>query len=343
VRNKVTSQDVAELAGVSRTTVSFVLNDVKHFNIMPETRQKVLEAIETLGYVPNASAQALASKRSKAIGLVMTRSPQYIATDTFMPQILGGMLDIIKSHRLGLLIEWVNPGHQIKTYRELIHAKHIDGMILLTPRYDDEGLKELEDLEIPVVLMGNVSNSSLPSVDIDNRLAAKRGVDHLIELGHRQIACILNAPLAYSSANERLMGYQDALADASIAYDQDLVRIADFDPQSGFLQMKSLLSSGESFTAVFVASDNVAMGALAAIHETGLQVPGDLSVLGFDDIPWANYATPPLTTIHTPAHELSQQSCLLLLELMKEKTGQTRKVTIDSELVIRKSTQRINT
>jgi LacI family transcriptional regulator len=339
----VTSQDVAELAGVSRTTVSFVLNDVKHINITPETRRKVLDAIETLGYVPNASAQALASKRSKAIGLVMTRSPQYIATDAFMPQILGGMLDIIKSHHLGLLIEWVNPGHQIQTYRELIHAKHIDGMILLTPRFDDEGLKELEDLEIPVVLMGNISNSNLPSVDIDNRLAARWGVDHLIELGHRQIACILNASTAYSSANERLMGYQDALADADIAYDQDLIRMADFDPQSGFAQMQSLLSSGKHFTAVFIASDNVAMGALAAIHESGFQVPGDLSVLGFDDIPWATYANPPLTTIHTPAHELAQQSCLLLLELMKEKTGQPKKVTIDSDLVIRKSTQRIKT
>lgn len=338
---RVTSQDVADLAGVSRTTVSFVLNDVKRYTINPETRRRVKQAAEQLGYVPNASAQALASRRAKAIGLVMTRSPQYIASDTFLPQIIGGLLDIVKKQQLGVLIEWVEPGHQLQTYRQLVHAKHIDGMILLTPRIDDEGLKELEDFDIPVVLMGNIPDSALHSVDIDNRLAARQAVKHLIDLGHRQIACILNASLPYSSANERLLGYQDALQAAGLEPDKSLVRQADFDPQSGFTQMQSLLTNEKKFTAIFIASDNVAVGALSAIQEAGLQIPEDLSIVGFDDIPWAAFSNPPLTTVHTPAQELVQGACLLLLDLMQGKAGQQRHIRIQSELVIRQSTQHL--
>lgn len=341
MEKRVTSQDVADLAGVSRTTVSFVLNDVKRFNLTPETRTKVREAADKLGYIPNASAQALASRRAKAIGLVMTRSPKYIASDTFLPQIIGGLLDIVKQQKLGLLIEWVEPGHQIQTYRELVRAKHIDGMILLTPRLDDKGLKELEDFDIPIVLMGSIPGSNLHSVDIDNRLAAQKAVEHLVTLGHTKIACILNAPPPYTSANERLLGYKDALNNAGIVPDENLIRHADFDPISGYVQMKSLLESGKPFTAVFIASDNVAVGALSAIQEAGLRIPNDLSVMGFDDIPWAKFANPPLTTVHTPAQELVQHACLLLLDLMKGNAGQTRHVRIGSELVMRKSTQHL--
>jgi len=136
---RVTSQDVADLAGVSRTTVSFVLNNVKGMNISSETRQKVLAAAESLSYIPDASAQALASRRTKAIGLVMTRSPHHIATDAFLPQIIGGLMDVVKERKLRLLIESVEAEHQDRAYLELARAKHIDGMILLTPRIDDAG------------------------------------------------------------------------------------------------------------------------------------------------------------------------------------------------------------
>jgi len=131
---RVTSQDVANLAGVSRTTVSMVLNEVKGVSISSETRQRVRDAAKNLGYVPNATAQALATRRAKAIGLVMTRSPHHIASDTFLPQILGGLLDVIRQHNFRLLIESVEEEHQDRVYLELAQAKHIDGMILLTPR-----------------------------------------------------------------------------------------------------------------------------------------------------------------------------------------------------------------
>jgi len=333
---RVTSQDVADLAGVSRTTVSFVLNNVKGMNISSETRQKVLEAAESLSYIPDASAQALASRRTKAIGLVMTRSPHHIATDAFLPQIIGGLMDVVKERKLRLLFESVEVEHQDRAYLELARAKHIDGMILLTPRIDDAGLKKLEQVDIPTVLMGELAGTNLHSVDVDNRLAAQNAVQYLIKLGHTQVACITNAPQNFTSSFDRMLGYRDALVSAGIPFDDRLIRYADFDPQSGYKQMKSLLS-GRVFTAVFVASDNVAIGAKAALREAGLRVPEDISMIGFDDIPWAQYSDPPLTTIRLPAQKLARTACVVLMDLLEGKEPPTRRLILDTELVIRKS------
>ena len=334
---RVTSQDVADLAGVSRTTVSLVLNDVEGINISPKTRQKVRDAAEKLGYVPNATAQALATRRAKAIGLVMTRSPHHIASDTFLPQILGGLLDVVKQHKLRLLIESVEAEHQDRVYLELGRAKHIDGMILLTPRINDSSYNDFEVVDVPAVLMGKISNSNIHSVDVDNRLAAKKATQYLLELGHTKIACISNAPPSYSSAPDRVLGYKDALVAAGITPDEDLIRYADFDPQSGFDCMQSLLATGKKFTAVFVASDNVAMGAKSALREASLHVPDDISIIGFDDIPWAKYSDPPLTTIRLPAQKLASEACLMLLNLMQGSEPVEQHMVLETELIVRKS------
>jgi LacI family transcriptional regulator len=310
---RVTSQDVANLAGVSRTTVSLVLNDVEGIKISTATRQKVRDAADKLGYIPNATAQALATRRAKAIGMVMTRSPHHIASDTFLPQILSGLMDVVKQHKLRLLFESVKAEHQDQEYLELARAKHIDGMILMTPRIDDSGFKKLEDVNVPAVLIGNLKDTNLYSVDVDNRQAAKQATQYLLDLGHSKIACIANASPADSAAPNRVLGYREALLSAGITPDDGLIRYADFDPKSGFVSMQSLLKSGKDFTAVFVSSDNVAMGVKAALREADLSIPGDISIVGFDDIPWAEYSDPPLTTIRTPAQEMAYEACLLLL------------------------------
>jgi len=338
---RVTSQDVANLAGVSRTTVSLVLNDVKGIHISPETRKKVRDAAEKLGYVPNATAQALATRRAKAIGLVMTRSPHHIASDTFLPQILGGLLDVVKQNKLRLLIESVEAEHQDRVYHELARAKHIDGMILLTPRIDDTAIKRLEEVDVSTVVMGKLKKSNLFSVDVDNRLAARKAVEYLLELGHTQIACIANAPPSYSAAPDRVLGYKDALLAAGIEPDDDLIQFADFDPQSGFNCMQTLLLSGNEITAVFVASDNVAMGAKSALREANLRIPDDISIIGFDDIPWAKYSDPPLTTVRLPAQKLASEACLMLLDLMQGSVPEEQHLVLDTELVVRKSCRKL--
>lgn len=338
---RVTSQDVANLAGVSRTTVSLVLNDVKGSNIPQKTREKVHSAAEELGYVPNATAQALATRRAKAIGLVMTRSPHHIASDTFLPQIIGGLLGVIREYKLRLLVESVDAEHQDHEYLELVRAKHIDGMILLTPRLDDSGLTKLAEGNVPTVLMGNLLGSGFYSVDVDNRAAACKAVQHLLDLGHRKIACISSAPASYSASLERVLGYTDAMQAAGIAPDESLIRYADFDPQSGFESMNSLLKTRRDLSAVFVASDNVAMGAISALHAAGLRVPDDISVIGFDDIPWARYSDPPLTTIRLPAQELARVACITLIDLIRNVAPVERKLLLDTELIERQSCRKL--
>jgi len=337
-RKRVTSKDVAEKVGVSRTTVSLVLNNVQGIQISPETRQKVIDAANELGYVPDAMAQALVSRRTKAIGLVLTRTQHHIATDAFLPKIISGLLTTAKKNNIRILIDWVETEHQESVYFELARAKRIDGMILSTPRLNDKALKTLENMDIPTVMMGSIAGSKLPFVDVDNIKAAEKATSYLISLGHREIACVTNAPPEYTAAPERVEGFKNALSGMNIPIKEELIRYADFDPESGYACMKSLLQSGESFTAAFVASDNVAIGAKAAVREAGLHVPEDISLIGFDDIPWAKYSDPPLTTIQLPAESLAQSACTLLLDLIKDKDSEkSHQIILDTELIVRKS------
>ena len=338
MRKRVTSKDVANKVGVSRTTVSLVLNDVKGIQISTETRQKVIEAAKELGYVPNATAQALASRRTKVIGLVLTRAEHYVATDAFLPKIISGLLTTAKKHNIRILIDWVEERHQESAYFELAHAKRIDGMILSTPRLNDNALKLLEGVDIPTVLMGSIEGSNLPFVDVDNTKAAEKATSYLVGLGHKDIACISNAPAEYTSAPERVRGYQNVLSRMGISVNDNLIRFANFDPESGYECMKSILQSGELFTAAFVASDNVAIGAKSALRDANLRVPDDISLIGFDDIPWAKYSDPPLTTIQLPAEEIAQSACTLLMELIQDgHQNKQHQIILDTELVVRKS------
>ena len=338
MRKLVTSKDVAEKAGVSRTTVSLVLNNVKGIQISAETRQKVIETAKKLGYVPNATAQALASRRTKAIGLVLTRDQHHIATDAFLPKIISGLLKSAQKHNIRILIDWVEDKHQESAYFELAHAKRIDGMILSTPRLNDKALKLLEDVELPTVLMGSIEGSKLPFVDVDNTKAAEKATSYLVDLGHKKIACISNAPPEYTSAPERVHGYKNVLSRMGVPVNDNLIRYANFDPESGYECMRSLLQSGEKFTAAFVASDNVAIGAKSALRDANLRIPDDISLIGFDDIPWARYSDPPLTTIKLPAEEMAQSAFTLLMGLIQNGPEENQhKIIHETELIPRRS------
>ncbi len=333
----VTSKDVAQLAGVSRTTVSLVLNNVPGVNIRPETRQRVLDAARALGYEPNAVAQALVSRRTRAIGLMLTRHPDQIAADAFLPQVVAGMLEVAHFHRLRVLIEIVSPEHQEQEYLRLARAKRIDGIVFSGPQVHDTALKRLEQEGFPTVLMGRLPGSRFCSVDVDNQRAACEAVSYLISLGHRRIACITNAPLSYSAAVDRLAGYRQALEQANIPWDPALVRQGNFDPASGYDQVNDLLESRVSFSAVFVASDTVAMGAKSALRQRGFRIPEDISIVGFDDIIWSRYADPPLTTIHVPAYELGRQASLMLLDILSGRVPQSPTVLLPAHLIERSS------
>jgi DNA-binding LacI/PurR family transcriptional regulator len=342
-KRRVTSRDVAKRAGVSRTTVSFVLNEVEGVNISEETRQRVLAAAQELGYVPDATAQALASRRTRIIGLVFSRGYHHLASDDSLLQIVDGLLDVVRQHGIRLLLDSVeDKAEEEEAYLNLARAKRIDGIILSVPRSDDRELRALAEEGFPVVLIGHLPDVKICSVDVDNRLAARMAVEHLVSLGHTRIGCITNAHPSFIAASDRLLGYREILTDAGIPFDETLVRYGNYSPESGFEAMTSLLQEPALPSAVFVASDIVAFGAMAAIYEYKLKIPDDIAVVGLDDVPLSRFFYPALTTVHLPAAEIGRKAGELLFDLILHQVEPGRQVLLETELMVRASSIKKN-
>jgi LacI family transcriptional regulator len=332
-----TSADVAIEAGVSRTTVSFVLNGRTDVKIPNDTRQRVLSAAERLGYHPHASARQLAGGRSHVIALVFRQTPEQIAGDAILAETLRGLAAAARSVGFRVLVEPLAPDGPDATYTALLRAQHADGLVVSGPRVDDPSLAALIAEDFPIIIQGALPGVAVASVDVDNVAGARGAVEHLLALGHRRIACITNAPVVYTAAKERLEGYRLALAGAGLPIVDDLIAAAAFDAPSGHAAMVQLLGRGVPFDAVFVASDVVALGAIGALRDAGLRVPSDISIVGFDDIPLAAYFDPPLTTVRLPAFELGQAAGRALLERITDHATVSRTL-LPTELIVRAST-----
>lgn len=334
---RATARDVAELAEVSRTTVSFVLNEVPGIRISDETRQRVVEAAKQLNYHPDATARRMVTGRTNVIGFVLRQSPDQVFADQFLPQVLNGLTHAAAAQNYHVLIEPIPPESEPGAYLRLVRERHVDGIILSGPRFDDEELLRFHAEGWPLVMMGQLPNTDLMFVDIDNVGSAAAATQHLIALGHRRIALITNAKPTYTAAMDRLAGYRQALEAAALSYDETLVEFGEFTPQSGAAAMNKLLQLSPLPTAVFVASDTVALGALRAIRAKGLQVPNEIAVVGFDDVPLSEFIDPPLTTIRLPAYGLGWGAADVLIRAINREDIQQRSVLLESELIVRKS------
>ncbi|MBN2550204.1 MAG: LacI family DNA-binding transcriptional regulator [Anaerolineales bacterium] len=334
---KVTAAEVAEVAGVSRTTVSFVLNNVPGMRISEETRTRVIEAAHKLGYHPDATARRMVSGKTSVIGFVLRQSPDQVFADHFLPQVLSGLSQYASSEGYYTLFAPIPLDDNSDGYTRLVRERHVDGIVLSGPRSDDEELPKIHAEGAHIVLVGQLPSLDIPSIDVDNVGGAKQAIQHLLSLGHRRIAMITNAPLAYTASADRRAGYRQALEEAGLAYDANLVRMGDFTPQSGYRAMSELLALRPLPEAVFVASDTVALGAMQAIRQTDLRIPQDLALIGFDDIPLDEYVDPPLTTIHLPAFGLGWGAAEMLIRLISGEEIRTRQVYLDTELVVRDS------
>ena len=332
-RSRPTSADVAARAGVSRTTVSFVLNYRTDIQIPDETRQRVFRAASELGYHPHTPARQLAAGRSNVLGLVLRQSAEQVAGDATLAETLRGLASAARAAGSRVMVEPLAPEG---TYDRLLRSHQADGLIVSGPRTDDPSLSHLAGDGFPVVLQGSLPGLDVPSVDIDNVAAAAGAVGHLLSLGHRRIACITNAPLTYTAARERLRGYREALEAAGIAYDETLVEEGAFDAGSGARAANELLGR-TTFSAMFVASDVLALGASNALREADRRVPDDVSVVGFDDIALAAYFDPPLTTVRLPAFELGQAAGRALLDRIADRAVALRTL-LPTELIVRGST-----
>jgi LacI family transcriptional regulator len=332
-RRRPTSADVASRAGVSRTTVSLVLND-RTDSIPETTRRRVIEAARELGYHPDHSARGLAGGRSQTLALVLRQTPEQVAGDALLAETLRGLATAARSAGFRVLVEPLSPGDA--TYGELVRSGRADGAVVSGPLFDDPELADLVAEGFPIVIQGHVPGASAPSVDVDNVASARMAVDHLLELGHRRVACITNAALTYTAAADRLAGYREALAMAGLAAAPELLEAGAFDAESGHRAMTTILNRGRP-DAVFVASDVVALGAIGALREAGLRVPDDVSVVGFDDVPLAGYFDPPLTSIRVPAHDLGLAAGHALLDRIAGREVPDRTL-LPTELIVRAST-----
>ena len=325
------------MAGVSRTTVSFVLNRLEGVSISESTRERVWEAARKLNYHPNSAGRKLVSGKSNAVGLVLCQSPEQVFADAFLPRVILGVEQAAMQEKFHVLLKPVEPG-DTEGYARLILENHVDGIILSGPRQDDAEIIRLHAEGVPIMLLGQLPETDLCFVDVNAIDGAETAVTHLVEAGHECIGMITNAPLSYTSAQQRRRGYLNALEKKNIGLESSLVKEGNYTPSSGYHAMKELLTETPRPTAVFIASDVVAAGAILAIKRAGLRIPEDIAVVGFDDIPMAEYLDPPLTTVRLPAFGLGWAAGERLIHLIRAEGLEQNGLYLESQLIIREST-----
>jgi len=338
-QRKVTSKQVAQRAGVSQTTVSFVLNQVDNSNISEETRQRVLQAAQELNYVPDMAARALARGRSNNIAIILGQPHRRVFIDEYFPTVLTGLNQITQQHGFRILVELVDDSRPPDAYGNLIRGQEVAGIIVNFSRPRPEDISSLVACvaeRLPIVAL-NEWHPDIYSVSVDKLEGVRKVMGHLLRLGHRRIAGISYAPRSSPHAMLRLEVYREMLESAGVDYDASLVRFGEFDPETGYEAMRSLLHTSTLPTAVFAMNDMMAFGAIAAIREHGLRVPEDIAVTGFDDIRLARFATPPLTTVYEPDREHGRRAGQMLIDLINGIIPAEPHVRLDTQLVVRRS------
>lgn len=330
-----TSHEVARLAGVSRSTVSIVLNGVTTVTIAEATRAKVLEAARQLGYVPSAAARQLASGRAYTLGLVVAYAEK-IKVDAFVPQALYSLNEAAHHRGFRVIVEALDEKTSPDAYHDLVRGKQIDGLVVLNPRDDDRRLSTLVRDGFPVVTIGRIPGTL--AIDVDNRGAHRDVTRRLIASGRRAIGCIAYAPLVHGSAVDRVVGWRHAMHAAGLDAEDRWLDVADFSALSGYEATQRLLARVPDLDGLVAGNDTVAFGALRALHEAGRTVPDDVAVVGFDDVPLAAFASPPLSTVRLPAVEIGRRAVTRLVDAIDGNASLEDGVdTVDTVLVVRDS------
>jgi LacI family transcriptional regulator len=334
-KKRPTQADVARLANVSQTTVSLVLNNESIASVPPETRQRIREAMEALGYVPDHLARSLRTRKTYTIAGIIPD-----ITNPFYPAFERGIQDVADRHGYDLMM-YNTDGSATKEQRILrsIRQGRVDGVIAVLFHLNARDLLPLLDMSIAVVRLEATPKQAgaapLDNLYVDNIGAAQRAAAYLFGKGHRRIGMLTGQR---GPGANRVLGYQRALAEHQIPLDQQLICSNDFTLAGGYAGMRTLLALAAGPTAVFAANDLMAMGAMNAIRAAGLRIPQDVAVVGFDDIPAAALVTPALTTVTQFQEQLGQRAARMLLERIDgTATEGGRCVEMPAELVIRES------
>jgi len=329
-----TIKDVALHARVSVATVSHVVNDTRF--VSEATRLRVQQAIEELRYVPSALARSLKSNRTHTVGMMIPNN-----SNPYFAEIIRGIEDTCYAAGFNVIL-CNSDDEPLKqsTYVRLLSEKQVDGLIVLSSGSDAELLDTLRAATMPqVVVDREIDDLAADLVEVNHEAGGFLATQHLLQLGHRRIACICG-PQTLSSARQRVQGYRRALHDAGLAMDDSLLRAGDFTSAGGHAAMCSLLdaSSSDRPSAVFASNDLMAIGAICAAAAAGLSIPKDLSVIGFDDIALAAYSNPPLSSIAQPKHQTGELAAQLLLQRIAQPERELQRAILQPSLVVRQST-----
>ena len=330
-----TLEEVGAAAGVSRATVSRVIN--RSPKVSPAARTAVERAIAQLGYTPNRAARSLVTRRTDVIALFVSEPEERVFSDPIFAAVVRGMTSATADVDMTLVLVIAQGEEERERARRFLRREHVDGVVLMSLHGNEPLPRQLARDGVPTVQIGRpLGRSDAVYVDADNRGGARLAVEHVIERGRRSVATI-TGPSNMSAGIDRLEGYREAVGSARLELRPALVEEGDFTEESGYHAMRALLSREPAIDALFAASDLMAVGALRALRETGRAVPADVAVVGFDDAPLASHTVPPLTTIRQPLEQMTRRTADLLLGQISG--GVTaRNVICPTDLVVRRST-----
>lgn len=325
-----TIKDIAKRAGVSVATVSRVINGLD--GVRPQTRERVLAAMKELDYSLNAAARTLRVSRSQMIGLMVPD-----ISNSFFGHLARGIGAVLRERGFRLALYNTELSSQVENdYVSVIREQRLDGVIVAPVSEQSEAVAALHQ-EIPTVLVDRrAAGLSLNTVLVDNAYGARLAVEHLIKLGHREIACI-TGPDDITTGRERAAGYRRALQAHGIPVRDGLLESGEFSVEFGAAAMERILDRGERPTAVFAGSNYTTVGALQALTARGISVPGDVALVGFDDFELGAFLEPPVTVVEQPIEELGAAAARLLLETMERSDFPPREVMLKPRMIVRRS------
>ena len=326
-----TLEQIAELSGVSRSTVSRVVNNDPR--VSETTREHVLEVVRRERYRPNLAARGLALGTTNVIAAVIPGGVDNILSDPYFPSLLRGVALAADKHDHFVMLSLGETGFR-HTVDEIARQGVVAGIVFSAGQVDDPLLEPLVDSQTPMVSVGRSDDDRVSYVDVDNRGSAKQITSHLLRLGHRRVATIAGPSFA-PAAVDRLAGYSAAMESFGMRVDDNLVCEGDFSEASGRAGMRLLLEHRPD--AVFAASDRMAAGALNEIRAAGLRVPEDIALAGFDDMLLAAEMEPPLTTVRQRPEKLGETALTLLLDRIAAPASPSQRVILPTELIVRAS------
>jgi LacI family transcriptional regulator len=334
-RKRCTIKEVAARSGVSVATVSNVLQNKSHL-YSPETAERVWQAVRELGYRPSSVARSLIRQRTDTIGVILEER-QELVLDPYVMSVLEGILEYTAPRNYPIKIISMLYQQSPDSFLAHVDDGSVDGVVLVAPRTYSAALQWVLEADIPAVVIGSTPpDTPLPCVDVDDTTAIYQAVRWLIELGHRRIGHIAG-PQTQWSAKRRLQAYYQAMRDAGIEVKPNWVAEGRYTPPSGKEAMEQLLQVVPPLTAVVCGNDWMAMGAMEAIYQSGLRIPEDISLIGFDDIDTAQWVTPPLTTLRQPAQQIGAKAAELLVNQIETGKRGSEIALFSAEMVVRQS------